>query len=295
MWPLSLFTIYLWRIYKWVMHILTGKSELERIASQQINTNEVLKNIESYIVASRELKQFCGKSYDKRRKMDIWYLNIKYHNLDDEKQLTDQILRIKRFNSNNTIAITNLKKALCRMIRVNHAIFSLGKLRNEVFSYDNKEHVQMLDDQWSLMKPHTERLDRITDQWADLGYQGKDPATDFRGMGILGLHNLLYYARNDTENARTVLFESHHPINWYSFAIAGINFTAELYEQVSTYKHNSLFYNVNSTEDVFRVFNELYIRAFTQFHEYWKQQNATVMQFNDKKREFFDKRFRAHQ
>ncbi len=32
---------------------------------------------------------------------------------------------------------------------------------------------------------------RITKQWQDIGFQGDDPGTDFRGMGMLGLHNLM--------------------------------------------------------------------------------------------------------
>jgi hypothetical protein len=38
-----------------------------------------------------------------------------------------------------------LEKSLEQMIRVNHTIGVLTKLRNEVFSYDNKEHVNMLE------------------------------------------------------------------------------------------------------------------------------------------------------
>ena len=33
---------------------------------------------------------------------------------------------------------------------------------------------------------------RISKQWSEIGFQGNDPATDFRGMGILGLKCLLY-------------------------------------------------------------------------------------------------------
>jgi len=32
---------------------------------------------------------------------------------------------------------------------------------------------------------------RVSDQWTDLGFQGHDPATDFRGMGLLGLQQLM--------------------------------------------------------------------------------------------------------
>ena len=34
-------------------------------------------------------------------------------------------------------------------------------------------------------------LSRVTKQWQNIGFQGEDPKTDFRGMGILGLDNLL--------------------------------------------------------------------------------------------------------
>ena len=40
--------------------------------------------------------------------------------------------------------------------------------------------------------PGTELEARRTKQWQDIGFQGKDPATDFRGMGVLGLYCLQY-------------------------------------------------------------------------------------------------------
>ena len=33
---------------------------------------------------------------------------------------------------------------------------------------------------------------RVSKQWTDIGFQGSDPATDFRGMGILSLACMLY-------------------------------------------------------------------------------------------------------
>lgn len=38
---------------------------------------------------------------------------------------------------------------------------------------------------------------RITKQWGDIGFQGEDPKTDFRGMGMLGLINLLWVLMRD--------------------------------------------------------------------------------------------------
>ncbi|KAJ4460872.1 hypothetical protein PAPYR_2706 [Paratrimastix pyriformis] len=51
--------------------------------------------------------------------------------------------------------------------------------------------------------------------------QGQDPATDFRGMGILGLRNLVYLARHYPRLARTLTQQSAQ--REYPFAVAGIN------------------------------------------------------------------------
>ena len=45
---------------------------------------------------------------------------------------------------------------------------------------------------WALLMPLEELADRYSKQWDKIGFQGKNPATAFRGMGILGLHCLMY-------------------------------------------------------------------------------------------------------
>lgn len=43
---------------------------------------------------------------------------------------------------------------------------------------------------WKFLKPDTPLASRISKQWCEIGFQGDDPKTDFRGMGLLGLYNL---------------------------------------------------------------------------------------------------------
>ena len=40
--------------------------------------------------------------------------------------------------------------------------------------------------------PGQDLTNRISKQWQELGFQGDNPATDFRGMGLLGLQCLVY-------------------------------------------------------------------------------------------------------
>lgn len=44
---------------------------------------------------------------------------------------------------------------------------------------------------WKELRPDTPLSARISKQWCEIGFQGNDPKTDFRGMGLLGLLNLL--------------------------------------------------------------------------------------------------------
>ncbi len=44
---------------------------------------------------------------------------------------------------------------------------------------------------WDLLMPAVKLESRVTKQWGNIGFQGDDPKTDFRGMGMLGLTNLL--------------------------------------------------------------------------------------------------------
>ena len=47
------------------------------------------------------------------------------------------------------------------------------------------------------MKPDDKLLTRITNRWTELGFQGHDPATDFRGCKVVNniyFYNLVLYS-----------------------------------------------------------------------------------------------------
>lgn len=57
--------------------------------------------------------------------------------------------------------------------------------------YVNCVTLSLFPQLWGLLMPNIKLESRITKQWGDIGFQGDDPKTDFRGMGLLGLVNLL--------------------------------------------------------------------------------------------------------
>ncbi|KAH7434444.1 hypothetical protein KP509_06G018100 [Ceratopteris richardii] len=71
------------------------------------------------------------------------------------------------------------------------------QLRLEVaFDRTRPDHQEALKALWHAAFPNIELKGLISDQWKEMGWQGNDPSTDFRGGGYISLENLLFFAKN---------------------------------------------------------------------------------------------------
>lgn len=133
--------------------------------------------------------------------------------------------------------------------------------------------------------------------WSDVGFQqSTDPSTDFRGMGILGLKQLVYFSQNMRESAVNILSHSCHPIKGYPFAITGINMSHLTLTLMIEGNLKSHFFNLDSgpydnsdsnmyygLEDLHRVYSYL----FCAFDKFWISENPKdVMEFRYIKEKF---------
>ena len=73
------------------------------------------------------------------------------------------------------------------IIRYKIQVKRLDALTGIPFDKKNQEHEKKLQRLWDNLMPGKVLKGRLTEQWIEIGFQGKDPATDFRGAGILGL------------------------------------------------------------------------------------------------------------
>lgn len=81
--------------------------------------------------------------------------------------------------------------ALVKMNAYQNLITQVERTRMQTFSSENAEHERMLYGVWTGLKGEQDRLtDRITKRWTEIGFQGSNPPTDFRGMGMLALEGL---------------------------------------------------------------------------------------------------------
>eukprot|EP01060_Flectonema_neradi_P009501 TRINITY_DN16763_c0_g1_i1.p1 TRINITY_DN16763_c0_g1~~TRINITY_DN16763_c0_g1_i1.p1 ORF type:complete len:298 (+),score=51.95 TRINITY_DN16763_c0_g1_i1:94-987(+) len=172
--------------------------------------------------------------------------------------------------------------------------------------YDSSDetHTAKLKVLWQACSsdPHPETL--VSEVWKDFGFQGTDPATDFRGGGVFSLTNLLVL---NTIN-RTLfvkVLNSSLPL-----AIAGINVTMMLLHLLQATKHKTCFstshnpntvaartarknfvrillsesYSASSPEERVKImsmaFGEVYCIAFECLVKIWETEGGNIMNFN---------------
>lgn len=112
-----------------------------------------------------------------------------------------------------------------------HRFKELKMQRDQSYNKENPEHEELLLRLWKATFPNTTLENRVCEQWKLIGFQGTDPATDFRGMGILGLNNLLYFAEVHPETFRKIVtVQAERKERDYPVAVAGINITQMLYD-----------------------------------------------------------------
>lgn len=83
--------------------------------------------------------------------------------------------------------------------------------RTITFDRNNESHRILLETLWEHLCPDNQLEGLVSKQWTEIGFQGTDPGTDFRGMGLLSLENLVFFATVFTQYARNVLSHSNHP------------------------------------------------------------------------------------
>lgn len=63
------------------------------------------------------------------------------------------------------------------------------------FDETRTDHQEALRALWHAAFPNIVLRGLISEQWKDMGWQGPNPSTDFRGCGFVSLENLLFFAR----------------------------------------------------------------------------------------------------
>ncbi|RLN17991.1 ELMO domain-containing protein A [Panicum miliaceum] len=149
------------------------------------------------------------------------------------------------------------------------------------------EHQDALRQLWRLAYPTREIPPLKSELWKEMGWQGTDPSTDFRGGGLISLENLIFFAKNYPNSFQMLLNKVQgQRSDWeYPFAVAGINISfmliqmLDLQSTVPSSKSGIRFLELLGRDE--SAFDHLYCLAFRLLDAQWLVKRASYMEFNE--------------
>lgn len=279
-------TSYVRSVVKWFLRKTTGLCELQRICYGEISGAPRILAVENSLNLSKSIQL----------KKLVCHLNDISDNLrlkgSNEREIltgaVSTILLVKKINPRVHFQfVKNFSKCVEQIWGYRQLIAEIESLRTVKFDSENPDHEKKLLHLWQALMPEEKLVNRVSKQWQDIGFQGEDPKTDFRGMGILGLENLLFFVTEYRSAAQHVLSHSHHPVYGYCFAIVGINLTSMALQLVRNGDAKTYFYNTSKCLPTIRLFHQFYSYLFYEFDRFWLESKpADIMEFPSIKLKF---------
>jgi hypothetical protein len=283
---------------KLLRHFVTGRCEIERICSKGgYHTSEMSTEFATSLYYSRHLKQLSRSVF-----------SMKLFSVSGGVDTIVAMKSIPTSTPSQQLVAVNIAHCLHALKFFNVSADKTISLKDTIFDPSHASHAALLESFWTCMRPGMQRsslspagsYSLASEDWGQVGFQGADPATDFRGMGLLGLFHLEYFARTRPREARAALLNSNHSRRYYPFAATGINVTAFVLDLMrsrclhgalfKTLEVNDLLHGVDAAEGPsscpqlvelgFDCMNDIYCEIFIYFDALWTERDPQdVMAF----------------
>mmetsp|Transcript_4710 Transcript_4710/g.6526 ORF Transcript_4710/g.6526 Transcript_4710/m.6526 type:complete len:293 (-) Transcript_4710:336-1214(-) len=255
-----------WRFMKHFTHIITGKSEVERIV--------LLEHVGS-VEGTRRLRH----SLERSEKLDAVFKMMIAGN-PQTFTAVEEIKRIKALSQISEEGAQRLSSYVGNICDVTRFIQDIERIQSEPYSSENPAHEAKLEELWNLATDSRPREGgRISPEWNRIGFQGKNPASDFRGGGVHALNQLLYFCSTRPGAVHKQLEDLGNAEKWHPWACTGINITSYVTSMLKDRLFDIQLYGLDRETQLQRL-NEIYSEVFESFHVDWIKSNPkTVMDF----------------
>ncbi|XP_076466277.1 uncharacterized protein LOC143297725 isoform X2 [Babylonia areolata] len=138
------------------------------------------------------------------------------------------------------------------------------------FNNGEEEHLQSLQTIYRLLTGSRFSCARYGSHWEEIGFQGRDPSTDLRGTGMLGLVQLVNFLQEDATSqlARDLYKLSLHPTQNFPFCVMCINISRITLQAL---RDGVLNRECNSQKKVMPVVNQFYAGTLLYLYRVWQK------------------------
>lgn len=177
----SFFYAYVRPLIKWLLRHFTRLCELQRICYGAEYGAKRKKDVEKSLLLSRKpkIKELI------RRLDDSVECKITVAEFQDllVPHVVTTILKVKRVKPKIHVDFGPILGVCIESIwSYRRLCADVEDVRKTPFDNSDIEHENKLLKLWRLLKPDEPLEKRITKRWQDIGFQGDDPMTDFRGI-----------------------------------------------------------------------------------------------------------------
>jgi hypothetical protein len=169
------------------------------------------------------------------------------------------------------------------LIQERDSIFAIA-----LIAYDNNDamHSKVLQNLYMTIKGVKVECPRFGPHWEEIGFQGDDPATDLRGVGMFGLLQVFYFVKKHYDLAMKIHKLSRDERQCFPFSVVSLNFTKLI---LQTARSGVLTSKFNKRKSVLTVMNELLVGLYYELYQHWKRGHRTISDFPPLLKELTDK------
>lgn len=273
-----------------------GKKHEHLTGADLDDLNEpLLGNNDEYRAKRLQVQKLEDILYDEKRKERLHWAFLFSHIISEWAQWLARLLvgsgsYIARFLTSPSAIGNGLAKKFLPPILTplqEARLRSLQKRLEVPFDGSCLAHQDALRQLWRSAYPNRELPGLKSELWKDMGWQGNDPSTDFRGGGFISLENLIFFAHTYPDAFQNLLNKKEGSrAEWeYPFAVAGINISFMLVQMLDIQSGtptslSGVRFLQFLTNDEW-AFDELYCVAFRLMDAHWLARRASYMEFNE--------------
>lgn len=264
--------------FKYVLHQLTGQCEMQRaLGSERWHSHRMTRAVSKSLLLSKVLSNVRHIVFvEAQDEFDVQCLATM---IVDGKNL-ERSPPTGGGGAGLDDPLPRLSLCLGQIRSSSAQLQVLDRLRTRPVDSSDGATSAKLERLWKALRPSEPRTQAA--QWQDIGFQGKDPATDFRGMGSLALEAMLRFVEGSADAAR--MMEGTY--DELPFAITMINVVALTFRLFETRHLDSTLYAPTTASgtalDAVEVFTQqfgIFLRRF--FSQHWRMSvERNIMSFN---------------